>query len=126
MQKIWVRDRFRGQREVQLIQVESGELEKLTGPQDDCSSQCEVPEDKRLELLKAGFALLTENERTILLATVFWRQQGRKHQRMPHLAMEQLSKEVEKSPATIRQMRLRALEKLKEYVNENLSDEKAD
>lgn len=121
-----VRDRFRGQREVELVQVDVADLEKLGGSQDDCSSQCEVPEDKRLELLKAGFDLLTGKEQTILLATVFWQLQGRKHQRMPHLAMEQLSKDVGKSPSAIRQMRLRALEKLKKYVNENLPDEKAD
>jgi len=121
-----VRDRFRGQREVDLVLVEVDDLEKLAGTQGDCSSQCEVPENKRLELLKAGFALLAENEKTILLATVFWQQQGRKHQRMPHLAMEHLSKDVGKSPVTIRQMRLRALDKLKKYVNENLPDEKAD
>lgn len=120
-----VRDRFRGQPEVELVQVEVDDLDKLAAFQNDCS-QCDVPQDQRLGLLREGFALLTENEQTILLATVFWQQQGREHQRMPHLAMEQLSKEVSKSPATIRQMRLRALEKLKKYVNENLANEKAD
>lgn len=120
-----VRDRFRGEREVELVQVEADDLEKLAGSQDDCFSQCEVPANTRVAVLKAGFVLLAEEEQTILLATVFWRQQGQKHQRMPHLAMEQLAKEVGRSPATIRQMRLRALEKLKKYVNENLPDEKA-
>jgi hypothetical protein len=45
---------------------------------------------------------------------------------MPHAAMEELSKQIGKSPANIRQIRLRSMEKLEKYVNENLRNEKAD
>lgn len=119
-----VRDRFRGQPEVCLVDDE--DLETLAGAKEDRSSECQVPENKRLELLKSGFALLSDIEQTVLRATMLWWQPGRDHQRMPHVAMEQLSKQIGKSPTSIRQIRLRALEKLEKYVNENLSDEKAE
>jgi hypothetical protein len=57
---------------------------------------------------------------------MFWWQAGQEHQRMPHSAMKELSKQIGKSPANIRQIRLRSLEKLEKYVNENLRNEKAD
>jgi DNA-directed RNA polymerase sigma subunit (sigma70/sigma32) len=70
-----------------------------------------------MELLKSGFALLTDSEQTILRATMFWWQANREHQRMPHAAMEQLARQVGKRPENIRQIRARALKKLVNYVN---------
>jgi RNA polymerase sigma factor (sigma-70 family) len=120
-----VRDRYRGQPEVRLLEDDE-DLEKLGGTTDESSSQSQVPESKRLELLKSGFALLSEIEQTVLRATMFWWQPGQEHQRMPHAAMEELSKQIGKSPANIRQIRLRSMEKLEKYVNESLCNEKAD
>ncbi|MGB8065006.1 MAG: sigma-70 family RNA polymerase sigma factor [Candidatus Sulfotelmatobacter sp.] len=119
-----VRDRHRGQPEVRLVDDE--DLERLGGATDDSPSQIQVPESKRLKLLKSGFALLSDTEQTVLRATMFWWQADQKHQRMPHTAMEQLSKQVGKSPANIRQIRLRAVKEIEKYVNENLHNEKAD
>jgi DNA-directed RNA polymerase sigma subunit (sigma70/sigma32) len=45
---------------------------------------------------------------------------------MPHAAMEQLAKLVAKSPENIRQIRSRAVKKLKQYVNEAVHNEKCD
>jgi RNA polymerase sigma factor (sigma-70 family) len=120
-----VRDRYRGQPEVRLLDDDE-DLEKLGGTTNESSSQIQVPESKRLKLLKSGFALLSEIEQTVLRATMFWWQARQEHQRMPHAAMEELSKQIGKSPANIRQIRLRSMEKLEKYVNENLHNEKAD
>src|SRR5262245_48989941 len=55
-----VRDRFRGQQEVCLVDDE--DLETLAGSREDRSNECHVPENTRLELLKSGFALLSDIE----------------------------------------------------------------
>jgi RNA polymerase sigma factor (sigma-70 family) len=120
-----VRDRYRGQPDVRLLDDDE-DLETLGGPTDESASQTQVPVSKRLKLLKSGFALLSDVEQTVLRATMFWWQAGQEHQRMPHAAMEELSKQIGKSPANIRQLRLRSIEKLEKYVNENLRNEKAD
>ena len=86
-----VRDRYRGQPEVRLLDDDE-DLEKLSRRrQMRASSQIQVPESKRLKLLKSGFALLSEIEQTVLRATMFWWQPVQEHQRMPHAAMEELS-----------------------------------
>jgi DNA-directed RNA polymerase sigma subunit (sigma70/sigma32) len=85
-----------------------------------------VPENKRMELLKSAFALLTDSEQTILRATMFWWQGDREHQRMPHAAMEQLARQVGKRPENVRQIRARAMRKLLKYVNEATQGEQHD
>src|ERR1700722_2661830 len=112
-----VRDRYRGQPEVRLI--DDADLE-LAGVPDGNPDQIPAPESERLRLLKSGLGLLTDAEQTVLRATMLWWQAEREHQRMPEAAMQQLSTELGKSPDTIRQMRLRALRKLEKYVNDNL------
>lgn len=119
-----LRDRYRGQPEVCL--VDEADLESLAGASDGDPDQIEAPQSERLIVLKAGFGLLSDAEQTVLRATMLWWKPDRRHQRMPESAMQELSKQTGKSPATIRQMRLRALRKLEKHVNENLDNEKAD
>ena len=118
-----VRDRYRGQPEIRLI--DDADLE-LAGLPDGNPDQVPAPESERLRLLKSGLGLLSDAEQTVLRATMVWWQADREHQRMPESAMQQLSKDTGKAPDTIRQMRLRALRKLEKYVNDNLDNEKAD
>ena len=72
-----VRDRYKGQPDVRLLD-DGEDLERL-GPEDESASQTQVPESKRLKLLKSAFALLSEAEQTVLRATMFWWQAGREH-----------------------------------------------
>jgi RNA polymerase sigma factor (sigma-70 family) len=115
-----VRDRHRGQPEISFL--DDHDLEQLASAAPDERDECKVPESKRMELLKSGFAHLTDSEQTILRATMFWWQENREHQRMPHSAMEQLARQVGKRPENIRQIRARALKKLLKYVNEAVQD----
>jgi RNA polymerase sigma factor (sigma-70 family) len=119
-----VRDRFRGQPEVCFVEEE--EIEYLKASQDANVVESEVPESKRLILLKASFALLSDVEQTILRATMFWWQSGQQHQRMPNTAMLQLSEQTGKSAENIRQIRARAIGKLEKYISENFDNEKTD
>jgi RNA polymerase sigma factor (sigma-70 family) len=118
-----VRDRFRNQTEVSLL--DDGEIDRLPSTTAGQRDDNPVPESERLKLLKAGFLLLSDVEQSVLRATMFWWQGDQQHQRMPHTALLELSKQIDKSPENIRQIRARAVKKLEKYVNENLHDEKA-
>jgi RNA polymerase sigma factor (sigma-70 family) len=119
-----VRDHFRGQLEVKFVDDE--DLEKLACAAHDNSNEVRVPVSERMKLLESGLALLTDVEQTVVRATMFWWQGNQEHQRMPHVAMDQLAKLVDKSPDNIRQIRSRAIKKLKHYINEALHNEKCD
>jgi len=119
-----VRDRFRGQPDVCL--VDEDEIERLGRTTDGSGNETPVPESKRLKLLISGLALLSDTEQTVLRATMFYWQGDQQHQRMPHHAMQELSKQVAESPENIRQIRSRAIIKLKKYIIDNLNNEKTD
>lgn len=119
-----VRDRFRGQPEVCI--VDASEIDQLGGATDYDPDEPHVPESERMKLLKSGFALLSDIEQTVLRATMFWWQPNQQYQRMPHAALLQLSQQIGKSPENIRQIRVRAVEKLRKHVTNNLRNEKAD
>ena len=116
-----VRDRFRGQLEISI--VDETEIERSESPRQDATDEAEIPEPERLKLLKSGFAGLSETEQTVLRATMSWWQPDQQHQRMPNAAMQELSRQIGKSPENIRKIRSRAMDKLEKYVNENLQNE---
>ena len=118
-----VRDRFIGQPEV-CIMDEDG-LERLGGVSGGDPDGVPPPESERLKLLESSFALLSDTEQTVLRATMFWWQPDQQHQRMPHEAMQRLSNQIGQSPESIRQIRSRAVKKLKKHVREHLHDENA-
>jgi RNA polymerase sigma factor (sigma-70 family) len=117
-----VRDRFRGQKDVPTVDVE--DIESVGGPVSKTDES--IPESDRLRLLKLGLDSLSDTEQTILRATMAWWRPNTQHQRMPKDAMLHLSRQVNKSPATIRQIRLRAIKKLESFVKESLSDEQTE
>lgn len=119
-----VRDRFRNQPEECLL--DDNQIEQLPATAGGDSENNPLPESERLKLLKSAFARLSDVEQTVLRATMFWWQADHQHQRMPHTALFELSKQIGKSPDNIRQIRARAVTKLEKYVNDNLYDEKAD
>jgi RNA polymerase sigma factor (sigma-70 family) len=118
-----VRDRFRGQPEICI--VEETEIDQIELPRREDADETQISQSDRLKLLESGFALLSEVEQTVLRATMFWWHPDQQHQRMPNAAMLQLSQQIGKSPDNIRKIRSRAVNKLEKYVNENVDDEKA-
>jgi RNA polymerase sigma factor (sigma-70 family) len=116
-----IRDRFRGQLEVSL--AGETEIERIETPKQEAADETEIPEPERLRLLKLGFAQLSEVEQTVLRATMSFWQGDQEHQRMPNAAMQELSRQIDKSPENIRKIRSRAMDKLEKYVNENIQNE---
>jgi len=119
-----LRDRFRGQSEVPV--VDEDDVEQVGGSASEASDdpQEQAPQGDRRALLESGLTQLSDAEQTILRATMLWWDGSRKHQRMPNDAMQQLSRQTGKSPENIRQIRLRALKKLEKHMNESLHNEK--
>jgi DNA-directed RNA polymerase sigma subunit (sigma70/sigma32) len=115
-------DGFRGQPDVSL--VDDDEIERLADPVNGSPDETQVPESERLKLLKSGLLLLSETEQTILRATMSFYQPDKRHQRMPHAAMQELSQQLAESPENIRQIRSRAMKKLEKHINDNLHNEK--
>lgn len=110
-----VKDRYRGQPEASFTDEldESSLVADALEPED-----VEPPDSLRLDLLKSGFRSLSEIEQTVLRGTMFWWRPDQPHQRMPHAALSQLCEQTGKSAANIRQIRLRAVKKLQDYVND--------
>lgn len=72
--------------------------------------------DGDAKLVEEGLNTLTEREQRVLRETVFWYVDGARQQRMPHAAMERLAADLGTTPSNIRQIRTRALSKLRQYV----------
>jgi RNA polymerase sigma factor (sigma-70 family) len=112
-----VNDRYRGQPEASFTD-ELDESSLVADPPE--AEDAESPDSVRLDLLKSGFRSLSDVEQTVLRGTMFWWRADQPHQRMPHAALSQLCEQTGKSAANIRQIRLRAVKKLQEYVNDRL------
>lgn len=111
-----VRDRYRGQPDICFVDEE--EIEVLGGVWDQSDEDAQLPENRRLQMLTEALALLSESEQAVLRTTMVWWQPERQHQRMPHKAIEELSRQIGKSPENVRQIRLRALKKLQQFLND--------
>jgi len=112
-----VNDRYRGQPEASFTD-ELDESSLVADPPE--AEDAESPDSVRFDLLKSGFRSLSDVEQTVLRGTMFWWRADQPHQRMPHAALSQLCEQTGKSAANIRQIRLRAVKKLQEYVNDRL------
>jgi RNA polymerase sigma-70 factor, ECF subfamily len=108
-----VRDYFRNSPLVAF--VGDWELDEAQNVRDDISASDDIP-DSRVKLVEEGLETLSDREQQVLRETVFWYANGAVQQRMPHAAMEKLASELDATPANIRQIRVRALGKLRQYV----------
>lgn len=108
-----IKDSFRGEPEFVIFDEEKSELLTFE-PNDDNF----VGEE--LAAVEQCLALLTETEQTVLRATMMFRADGSSRHHIPRSAMMQLVAQTGKQPENIRQIRFRALGKLKKLVNEKL------
>jgi RNA polymerase sigma factor (sigma-70 family) len=113
-----IRDRFRGQPQVTF--VDAGDLEDFGNSTPDDNGEG-VPQDERLRLVEAAFSHLSEEEQTVLRATMFWWRPDARQQRMPNLAMHRLTDQLSTTAANVRQIRSRAMKKLRNQISNNLA-----
>ncbi len=74
-------------------------------------------------LLRDALDALTERERDILIATYEHYERGQKQQRLPKAVVDKICETHNISPANLRQIRKRALEKIEQYVDAHMPAE---
>lgn len=109
-----VRDYFRGAPRVTF--AEDSELEEQESGGYETHPTADGPVNTRTALIEEGLKQLSEREQLVLRETVFWYVPGARQQRMPHVAMERLAKDLGTTPTNVRQIRARAMATLRQYV----------
>jgi RNA polymerase sigma factor (sigma-70 family) len=79
----------------------------------DCEPQ---PQSHRVKLIREALTTLTERERHILRVTADWYQADRIHQRVSKAEMGILVRQLETTAVNIRQIRKRAIDKVRDYI----------
>lgn len=68
-------------------------------------------------------AILNDKEREVLRVTIEFDQPGQAHQRLPDGISQKLADAIGSTPAGIRQIRLRAKKKIRDYVNQRIKEQ---
>jgi RNA polymerase sigma factor (sigma-70 family) len=112
-----MRDYFR--REPQIVFMEEDELQARENidpmPEDADSSQ-------RQRRMEQAMETLTEREQDVLRVTAMWYRPGQRQQRLPNSVMTKLASSLNTTPDNVRQIRGRAIRKLKRLVETDSSD----
>lgn len=117
-------DYFREQPKVDFVDNEALETYAVQPTNDDSDD----PASERLDLFEEAWATLNDREQQVLRTTAFWSKPGAKNQRLPNKVMEDLVADLNATPANIRQIRKRAVAKIREYMetHETITEEDRD
>jgi RNA polymerase sigma factor (sigma-70 family) len=75
-------------------------------------------DDPAVERVREALDQLPERERLVLRVTFQWYRPGRRHQRLPNDVVEELATTLQTTPENLRQIRRRALERIRRCLNE--------
>jgi RNA polymerase sigma factor (sigma-70 family) len=103
------RDMLRGRSSVREVSLEDQEIAK------EPETEPSTPSANR-KLLDEAIDSLSEKEQRVLRTTFQYYQPGKQHQRLPNDVAEDLAKELGTTSDNVRQIRHRALGKIKEYI----------
>jgi RNA polymerase sigma factor (sigma-70 family) len=117
-------DYYREQPKVEFVDNEELETYAVPPANDDLDA---LPSE-RLNLFEAAWATLNDREQQVLRITAFWSKPGAKNQRLPNKVMKDLAADLNATPANIRQIRKRAVAKIREYMetHETITEEDRD
>lgn len=117
-------DYYRDQPKVEFVDNEALETYAVQPTNDDLDD----PPSEGLNLFEAAWATLNDREQQVLRITAFWSKPGAKNQRLPNKVMEDLAADLNATPANIRQIRKRAVGKIREYMetHETITEEDRD
>jgi len=76
----------------------------------------------RIERVRAAILSLSEKERVVIRATFQWYDPGVRHQRLPNEVAAELARTLRTTPENLRQIRRRALVKIKKTLVEHADD----
>lgn len=105
-----LRDYFRNAPQITF----TDELEYAQDPSPDSAADETPPQ--RLTRLEEALRQLSEAEQEVLRVTATWHQPGERHQRLPNSVMQRLASSLNTTPDNIRQIRVRALNKLRKIL----------
>ena len=71
-----------------------------------------------IERVRSAIGSLSEREQMVLRVTFQWYQAGRAHQRLPNDVARELARTLQTTPENLRQIRRRALRKVRAYLTE--------
>lgn len=112
-----VRDSFRGQPEVSFVEDEVLESQELT---EDPPGEPSI----RAQRMESALEALNDREQLVLRTTALWYRPGQSQQRLPNKVMSQLANSLNTTPDNVRQIRARAMGKLRARM-EALEQEKS-
>ena len=102
--------------------------QRLPTYQFKCDSWQNVPEqpnppprdDLLIRRVKNAMEQLSEREQMVIRVTFEWYQPGQAHQRLPNDVVQGLAQTLETTPENLRQIRRRALKKIRSFLNDPL------
>ena len=104
---------LRGRRKVPTLLLEQDQWQGVSGVLGDklpSNSPCE-------KTVRAAIATLNAKEQAVIRVTFQWYQVGRDHQRLPNDVAGDLARTLRTTPENLRQIRRRALGKIKVYLD---------
>lgn len=104
-------DYFRNQPQVDLVDAESFS--------ESGGGNVEPESEPPPSLLDAALETLTDREQQVLRTTALWYKPGERHQRLPNSVMEELATALGTTSANVRQIRVRAIAKVKAHIESN-------
>jgi len=104
---------LRGQLRISFVDNPRASVSEIEIQEDACP---EATESDPLPFLREALGILTERERDILLASYAWYEPGVGCQRMPSEELKVLVDRYQTTTVNIRQIRARALDKVKMYL----------
>jgi RNA polymerase sigma factor (sigma-70 family) len=108
-----VKDYFRREPTVSILDEDTADVEA------DNAVDCEQTVlSNRQQRIEEAFDRLSEREQEVLRSTSLWYKPGEKHQRMPNSVMKNLSESLRVKPSNVRQIRARAVAKLKQELQD--------
>jgi len=103
-------DSFRNEPQITLVDDDELAEHSFPDPQRD-----EAPPPHLMELEQA-LGQLSEAEQDVLRVTAIWYRPGERHLRLPNSVMQQLASSLNTTPDNVRQIRLRALTRLRKIL----------
>ena len=78
--------------------------------------------DERIEWVRDAILSLSEKEQVVIRATFHWYEPGAAHQRLPNDVAGELARTLQTTPENLRQIRRRAMAKIRKTLVEHCSD----
>jgi len=104
-------DALRSRRRLEQIHVEPDVWDRIPAP-----APLPVPSPGKLALVRQALQQLSDRERCVLRVTFQWYHPGQARQRLPDDVVADLAEALETTPENLRQIRRRALEKIRAFM----------